>query len=152
MTLPEGPIHFTVVQNRSRINFWCGTPTLAGRLVNDDFDRGHVGDVLPVANVQLRLIASAMHSILEAANQLFRQRTTDSFASRTASECLTRTDAKQVSYEEHRVAKPWPKSTRRTPRSSSRPHCCFRSLRALATTLHLDCCAGITSSACLQSS
>ena len=49
-------IQFTVVQDQPRINFRCGTLCLVGRLVNDDCDKGHVGDVLPVASVQLGLI------------------------------------------------------------------------------------------------
>ena len=79
-------------------------------------------------------MASAIHSILEAANQLFRQRTTDSFA-------------------RHRVAKPVSNEHEKdSALPSSRPHCCFRSLRTLAAILHLDCCTGIAASACLQAS
>ena len=49
-------VQFTVVQDRPRINFRCGTFCLVGRLVDDDVDEGHVGDVLPIASVQLGLI------------------------------------------------------------------------------------------------
>ena len=47
----------------------------------------------------------AIHSIREAANQLFRQRTNDAFA-RAVLVCLVRTDTSHAAYEEHHVENP----------------------------------------------
>ena len=69
----------------------------------------------------------ALHSIQEAASLQRFDRTTDAFASRTASECLVTADAIQVSYEEHRLANPVAQEHENdSTMSSLRPHCSFR--------------------------
>ena len=71
-------------------------------------------------------MAFSVHSILAAANQLYRQRTTNASASWTASECLISADAEQFPYEEHRAPYPVaqePKDDTKLSRPSSLPAC-----------------------------
>ena len=49
-------IDLLVVRGRSRINFWSGTPRLAGRILNNKFNERHVDDVRGIASVQLGLV------------------------------------------------------------------------------------------------